>query len=393
MDRWAGIHTAVLAGCLIALMAGAASAKGLPGSSHGHEHNANTPLQPPADIKLLNAQLLDQNGRSVLFQSEVIGDNIVVMNFIYTTCTTQCPLNSQVLAQVQKGLADHERELVQLVSLSIDPGTDTPQRLKDYSSKIGAGPGWTWLTGHKPDVNRVLTGLGVYTPEFKTHPSVVLVGDGKSGNWTRFYGLAAADQLLAEVHDLIEKREQVKNSATPSNVRKQADPDQKAKAQDAKARGYFTDLPVVTHNGKTLRFYSDLLKDKVVLVSLFYSHCTQSCPLVNTKLATLQKMLGDHMGKNVFFISVTLDPGPDTPAVLKKYAADFQPQDGWKFVTGKPEDIKTITRRLGQTGDDFKAHSPFLLVGDVKRARWKKILPNVPNKDLADFLRQAVSDS
>ena len=162
--------------------------------------------------------------------------------------------------------------------------------------------------------------------------------------------------------------------------------------QDARARAYFTDLPVITHDGRKLRFYSDMLKDKVVLINLFFGKCENSCPMVHTKLSKLQTILKDYMGKSIFFVSITIDPEPDTPEALNKYAKNFNPLEGWSFVTGKPENIRTITRRLGQTNSEIKGHAPFLMVGDVKRARWKKIMPNITNKDLADFLRNLASD-
>jgi len=355
-----------------------------------NSHSANQPVS--ARVAILNKTLLDQEGKSVQFKTDIIDNNIVVMNFVYTTCTTQCPLNSQILSHVQKNLSSQEQEQVRLVSLSIDPGTDTPKRLKDYAEKIGAGPRWAWLTGHSPEVNELLDALGVYTPDFKNHPSVILVGDSKTGNWTRFYGIPDPDQLIEKVRELAALRSSALSSWKPE-IRTVAVTQTVAVDQDAKARAYFTDLPVVTHNGQEKRFYSDMLKDKVVLINLFFGKCENSCPMVHTKLSKLQGILREYMGKQIFFISITIDPEPDTPEALKKYSKNFNPLEGWSFVTGKPEDIRTITRKLGQVHDDIKGHSPFLMVGDVKRARWKKIMPNITNKDLANFLRNLASDS
>ena len=145
----------------------------------------------------------------------------------------------------------------------------------------------------------------------------------------------------------------------------------------AKARRYFTDLPVVTQNGETMRFYSDVLENHVVVVTLFYTNCTGMCPITNAKLAEVQELLGDQFGRGVRFVSVTLDPENDTPEVLKDYAAKFEAREGWLFLTGETDDIKTITYRLGQTDDAIEVHNPFLMVGNVNRAHWTKLKPNL----------------
>lgn len=147
---------------------------------------------------------------------------------------------------------------------------------------------------------------------------------------------------------------------------------------EAKAREYFTDLPVVTQDGERLRFFSDLLKGRIVVVTLFYTECTGMCPLTNQKLAEVQEQLGDAMGRDFFFVSVTLDPETDTPEVLKEYAKKFDAKDGWYFLTGKKEDIETITYRLGQRDDNIAAHNPFFMLGNVADAHWTRLPPNQP---------------
>ena len=391
MTRFATAPIVLLTGFMIILLSSLVYAKSPMEGSHGMKNGNPENRQSSATVELQDIKLLDQNGKSVQFKTDVIGEHIVVMNFVYTTCTTQCPLNSQLLSHVQKNLSKEEYEKVQLVSLSVDPGTDTPERLKNYAEKIGAGPGWTWLTGHRPEVNQLLNALGVYTPDFKIHPSVVLVGDGKTGNWTRFYGTPDPDQLLSKVQELMDLRDKGALSTLVPQIRRVSNSN--SDANNDKARAYFTDLPVITHEGRELRFYSDLLKDKVVLINLFFGKCENSCPMVHTKLSKLQTLLKDYMGKSIFFVSITIDPEPDTPEALAQYAKNFKPGEGWSFVTGNPEHIKTITSKLGQVHNNKEAHAPFLMVGDVKRARWKKVMPNIPDKELADFLRTLASGS
>ena len=154
-------------------------------------------------------------------------------------------------------------------------------------------------------------------------------------------------------------------------------------AAEEKARNYFTDRRVVTQDGEELRFFSDVLKNRIVLLTLFYTECTGMCPLTNQKLAALQNLLGEAMGRDYFFVSVTLDPETDTPEVLKEYAESFGAKSGWYFLTGSKEDIKAITRRLGQSDDNIAAHNPFFMLGNVPRAHWSRLPPNQPPAAIA----------
>jgi protein SCO1/2 len=273
------------------------------------------------------------------------------------------------------------------VSVSLDPVTDTPARLRDFAEKVGSDPQWTWLTGKNSGVMRLLDGLGVYSPDIISHPPVFLVGDGKNKRWKRFNGLPSVEQLQSYIRELQKSRTLLKQNSGYQIIRVHTSED-----KDEKARGYFTDLPVITHDGQTLNFYTDLLKNKIVLINLFFSGCEKSCPMVHSKLAKLQNELDDYLGKSVFFISITIDPEPDTPDIMKHYAQSFKPKPGWSFVTGSPENIKTITYRLGQINDDKEAHAPFLMVGDVSNVRWKKFLPNISNEMLARFIKNLAAD-
>ena len=164
------------------------------------------PAAESADVDLRDRQLVDQHGREMMFVTDVIGDDIVVMDFVYTTCTTICPVLSALFTQVQKKLGDDVGNGITLVSMSVDPIRDTPQRIKAYSAKHGAGDGWIWLTGDKPVVDDVLTGLGAYSTNFEDHPSMVLIGDGRTGEWQRLFGFPNPDRIVQVVNDMRERR-------------------------------------------------------------------------------------------------------------------------------------------------------------------------------------------
>src|SRR5690242_10787973 len=98
---------------------------------------------------------------------------------------------------------------------------------------------------------------------------------------------------------------------------------------------YFGNAPLTTQDGKVVHFYDDLLKDKAVVINLIYTHCSASCPLETAKLAQVQRLLGDRVGKDIFFYSISIDPERDTPKALKAYAQRFHVKPGWLFLTGK----------------------------------------------------------
>jgi len=175
-------------------------AAGALGAARAHDAHPQHAAAAPTSAKVvLRAEpLLDQTGKRVRLADDVIADRIAIVNFVYTTCTTVCPVSSATLSQVQLRLAPALGKEVVLVSISVDPLRDTPQRLRDYAARYDARQGWVWLTGAKPDVDAVLKGLGAYTPRFEDHPTMVLVGDARSGIWTRFYGFPSADQLSAK---------------------------------------------------------------------------------------------------------------------------------------------------------------------------------------------------
>jgi protein SCO1/2 len=177
------------------------------GKADPHAHHKAMLQQPsapakPADVELKDLLLIDQDGREVNFVSDVIGDRIVVMDFVYTSCTTICPVLSALFGQLQERLGERLGEEVALISVSVDPVRDTPQRLKAYADRHQAKPGWIWLTGPKRRMDVVLDGLGAYTPNFEDHPSMVLVGDGRTGEWSRLFGFPSPERLMEQVDAL-----------------------------------------------------------------------------------------------------------------------------------------------------------------------------------------------
>jgi len=121
-------------------------------------------------------------------------------------------------------------------------------------------------------------------------------------------------------------------------------------------KDYVPNVPVVTQDGKVFRFYDDLIKDKIFVISFFYASCAEICPLATARLSELQESLGDSVGREIFFYSISIDPENDTPGRLKTYAEAMHAGPGWLFLTGIPEDIKIIRDRLGDRGKFLSEH-------------------------------------
>ena len=148
-----------------------------------------------------------------------------------------------------------------------------------------------------------------------------------------------------------------------------------AAAQNARwGANYFPNVTLTTHRGETVKFYDDLIKGKIVAINLIYTSCQYACPLETARLAQVQRQLGDRMGRDVFFYSITIDPDYDTPAVLAEYAKKFEAGPGWLFLTGSKADIDLISRKTGlyspPNPSNPDGHTPHLLVGNEVTGQW-----------------------
>ncbi|HEU4509701.1 MAG TPA: SCO family protein [Pyrinomonadaceae bacterium] len=154
-------------------------------------------------INIPDIELLDQNGRKIRFYTDLVKGRTVAINFIFTTCTTICPPLGATFARVQKELGEKAGRDVHFISISVDPATDTPERLKAWGEKFHAGAGWTFVTGNKPAVDELLRGLGASSARREDHSPTVLIGNDAHGIWTRSYGLAKTTQLVQIINDTI----------------------------------------------------------------------------------------------------------------------------------------------------------------------------------------------
>ena len=163
--------------------------------------------------------------------------------------------------------------------------------------------------------------------------------------------------------------------------------------RDRIRRRYFPNVELQTQDGKTVRFYDDLIKNKIVTINFFYAKCEGICPTVTANLARVQKIFGDRVGRELFMNSISLKPEHDTPAVLKEYAEMFKAKPGWTFLTGKPTDIELLRRSLGFTNlnpeldKDKSQHIGNIRYGNEPLMLWAAC----PGMGSPEFLAKSIS--
>ena len=158
------------------------------------------------------------------------------------------------------------------------------------------------------------------------------------------------------------------------------------------AEKWFTDVELVNQDGEKVRFYSDVLKGKTIVVNAFFTTCTSVCPPMNRSMEKIQEAFGDRVGKDVFLVSLTVDPATDTPARLKEYAAKFHAGKGWTFLTGKKENLDWALYKLGQYVEDKDSHKTVIIVGNEATGLWKKALGMAKVEELIQIVESVAND-
>ena len=169
---------------------------------------------------------------------------------------------------------------------------------------------------------------------------------------------------------------------------------QAAVVRKQQAHPYFPDSVLYDHSGKSVRFYTDLLKGKVVVINMMYTVCTRICPTNIARLREVQAQLGARSGRDVHLYSLTLRPELDSPGALAAYAKKFDLAPGWSFLTGYPKDMDLIRRKLGfydtdpVADADIANHTGALRLGNVRRDRWLMM----PNRSAATQVVRAIDN-
>ena len=185
----------------LSLCAGSAVAQ-----DHQHHHHGPVTAPPPPvaakpaarAFTVPDLEVTTQAGEARHLYRDLVQGKVVAMNFIFTSCTTVCPTMGATFARVQKMLGERGKD-VALISVSIDPANDTPERLAEWSQRLGAKPGWTLVTGNKTDIDAILKSLGLFSADPAAHTPVVLVANEPEGRWERVDGLATPTAIVEAI--------------------------------------------------------------------------------------------------------------------------------------------------------------------------------------------------
>lgn len=343
-------------------------------------------------------KVYDQDGRQLRFYSDLVKGKTVAINFIFTTCTTICPPLTATFRKLQQELGARAGRDIQLISISVDPLTDVPERLKSFAAKFNAGPGWTFVTGNKAEINLLLKSLGAAVGDKNDHTPMVVVGNDAASYWTRSYGLAPASTLLKVVEEVAGKAATATASsangqtvATPATQPQQSPEEKKTVTQAEAAARYFPNLSLITQDNKPIRFFDDLLKGKTVLINFAFATCTGVCPPMTANLVKVQEYLGDRIGRDINMITISVDPIVDTPDELKKYAEKFKVGPGWYFLTGRKQDVDQVLYKLGGYVEDKARHTNTLIIGNVETGEWVKVFALAKPAEIADAVTKMAS--
>lgn len=167
---------------------------------------------------------------------------------------------------------------------------------------------------------------------------------------------------------------------------------QPATPAETPAHKYFTDVELINQNGEKMRFYSDLIQGKVVIINSFFATCQGSCLPLNQNLAKVQEALGDRLGKDVYILSISVDPTVDTPPNLKQYAKKLQARPGWFFLTGAKENVDFALKKIGQFVDDKQDHLNIFIIGNERTGLWKKAFGLAKSEELVKVVDSVVND-
>ena len=160
----------------------------------------------------------------------------------------------------------------------------------------------------------------------------------------------------------------------------------------AAARKYFSDVVLLNQEGREMRFYSDLIEDKTVIMIPFFTTCTSVCPPMNRNLERIQEWLGDRLGKDVVMMSITVDAENDTVPRLKEFSQRYHAKPGWYFLGGKKDNVDLALKKIGQYVDNKDDHNSIMILGNQRTGLWKKAMALSRFEELLKVVASVVED-
>ncbi|HEX5835948.1 MAG TPA: SCO family protein [Pyrinomonadaceae bacterium] len=165
-----------------------------------------------------------------------------------------------------------------------------------------------------------------------------------------------------------------------------------AQSAASNAEKYFTDVMLVNQDGEKMRFYSDLLQGKTVIINSFFATCQGSCLPITRNLEKVQEALGDRLGKDARIISISVDPTIDTPAELKAFGKKFHARPGWFFLTGSKENVEFVLKKIGQFVPEKQDHYNIVIIGNERTGLWKKAFGLAKSEALIEVVESVLND-
>ncbi len=187
-----------LSGTVFAQKAEPAATAPRPHAADAQAGEVKTPAKTKAPV-IPDVAVVDQDNRKLHFYRDLVEGKTVAINFIFTTCTTICPPLTANFAKIQKIMQDRGDKNLRLISVTVDPENDTPERLKKYAQLFHAQPGWTFVTGSRADLERIWKAFDIYMSSKQDHPPIVAVGNDGAGVWNYASGLTSAAKIVAVI--------------------------------------------------------------------------------------------------------------------------------------------------------------------------------------------------
>lgn len=332
-----------------------------------HDHESPQVLSGVVELELPDVDVTDQNGTQHKLVSGLIGNKAAVISFIFTRCSTSCPVITANLRALQDRYKERAGKDLVFISISVDPSNDTPDVLKKFASQFDPLPGWSFVRAEGTNFDDLRKALKFRDSSPLTHTTQVFIGLGGKTTWLSRDGTAKPEVLEAAVESL---------------------PNLKAK-EDAL---YFTNLPLIDQNGMQVRFYDDVLRGKNALIVSIYTNCHDACPVAVERVRASLNQLPPEIRSSYTPIAISVDPENDGPKQLAQFAKDHS-LVGWQLLTGKKENVDWVLFKLGLYVDDYREHSTVLLAGSDKTHAWLKALAIADPTDITAVLTKFAQEN
>ena len=331
-----------------------------------------------ADRPLPAVKVADQRGQVFTYPTLVRGKTSVVA-FLFTGCSSTCPIIGRRLAQVMDHLAARAGRDIEFIGLSVDPLGDSLAARARFSDAMGLRQGWHFINGPPESIEQLRNVLGGGGP-LSDHVNYLLVTNHRTGVVSRIDATRTDSATIAARVAAVADTADARATSTQTSTRA------------AGTARYFSAGTLLTSDNRSVDFYRDVLGGRIVLIDTLFSRCADACPLITRKLAQVKQLLGSQADR-VRFVSVSNDPRYDTPARLAKFGKLYGVGGDWVLLTGAPADVQTILAKLNLAGAGGADHSTALIIGNDVSGSWRRVSPAVSAEELVRLLRAVIAET